>query len=818
VLAISWQTLRARRGSLAGAFIAIWLAVTLGYATAQLMAGALGGFGPGRFTAASHVLRAHASVTYGQGEDAEHVAVIPPPRLPASAVARAAAVPGVQRAVGDVTFPVGAWHHGQAVRADLLRGHGWASAALTPFRLTAGRPPAGPREVVADAGLGVHVGDALRVVAPGGDGAYRVVGVAAAADADLESPLFFSAPTAGRLSGAPGSVNAIGIIGPASADALRAPGVDVLAPAHAGEADAGDPEAKSRADLIPIFGTMGGIAGMVALFVVAGTFALAIAQRRRETAVLRALGATPRQVRRVIAGEALIVSLLAGALGVLAGTPLAGAIARELVDREVAPLGFAPGSSWLPLVIAVGGGVLVSQLAVIAAAWRAGRVPPADALREASIEHGRPGILRLLAGVAALGGGVAMAIIFTGEQALAFAIITGFLLATGTVLLGRWLVGLPAAAVALPLRALGAAGLLAGTGLAANRWRTAALAGPIVLIAMLVGTMGVLQGSAQRNVETVGAQRISAGHVVVGRDGAPLPAGTARQVAQLDGVRAATALLPTEVYLLDQGLGWDTPWAAAGLAGTGALDLDVTAGRLADVGGDTVAVSRVVAAEGHVGVGDVLHVRMADTRPATLRIAAIYDRSAGLGDVVLDPAVARRHAAERADTAVFVSGGARALDGYARAHPGVRALTRTQYLRTLHAAANQDSWAIWLIVGLSVGFATLALLNTAAMATSERREELATIRLLGGSAWQATRMVALELAVVLLAAVAAGAAVAGIAIHGVPDGVRGIPLVIPPELAAGLPAGAALLGLLAAAVTARLALRATPATALRVNE
>ena len=66
---------------------------------------------------------------------------------------------------------------------------------------------------------------------------------------------------------------------------------------------------------------MGGIGGTVALFVVAGTFALAITQRRRETAVLRALGASPHQVRRLIAAEALIVSLVASVLGALAGRP-----------------------------------------------------------------------------------------------------------------------------------------------------------------------------------------------------------------------------------------------------------------------------------------------------------------------------------------------------------------------------------------------------------------------------------------------------------------------------------------------------------------
>src|SRR3954471_22747185 len=80
MLRISWQTLRTRRASLAGAFLAIWLAVTLGYATAQLLAGALGGFGPGRFAAADHMLSAEATVTYGHGEGAERVPAIPGPR------------------------------------------------------------------------------------------------------------------------------------------------------------------------------------------------------------------------------------------------------------------------------------------------------------------------------------------------------------------------------------------------------------------------------------------------------------------------------------------------------------------------------------------------------------------------------------------------------------------------------------------------------------------------------------------------------------------------------------------------------------------
>src|SRR3954451_15133096 len=107
MLRISWQTLRARRATLAGAFVAIFLAVTLAYATGLLMAGALSAPGPGRLAAADAVVRADPSVTVGRS-DPEQVDVIPGPRLPAEADARAARARGVAKAIGDVSFAVGA--------------------------------------------------------------------------------------------------------------------------------------------------------------------------------------------------------------------------------------------------------------------------------------------------------------------------------------------------------------------------------------------------------------------------------------------------------------------------------------------------------------------------------------------------------------------------------------------------------------------------------------------------------------------------------------------------------------------------------------
>ena len=104
------------------------------------------------------------------------------------------------------------------------------------------------------------------------------------------------------------------------------------------------------------------------------------------------------------------------------------------------------------------------------------------------------------------------------------------------------------------------------------------------------------------------------------------------------------------------------------------------------------------------------------------------------------------------------------------------------------------------------------------MTTTERRDELATIRVLGGTAGHAMRMVALEMLPTVIVALGAGAAIVAVAVAGVPRGLTGFPLVVPLDLTAGLAAGAALLGLLAAIVATRLALRASPAEAMRGRE
>src|SRR4051794_2110799 len=249
MLRIACQTLRARRTTLAGAFVAIFLAVTFAYATGLLMTGALTAPGGGRYAAADAVVRADPSVELGH--DLGAVDVVPGPRLDAALVRRAGAVAGVARVVGDVSFPAAVDDaDGEPVHAPrhaAVAGHAWPAAVLTPYRLDAGRAPSRADDVVVDARLGLRPGARVRIATPAGGALYRVAGVAAGGPPG-EAALFFAPATARRLSGAPDRLDAIGVVAARSTPVARlrdrltarlGAGVDVLHPAPPAGADAG---------------------------------------------------------------------------------------------------------------------------------------------------------------------------------------------------------------------------------------------------------------------------------------------------------------------------------------------------------------------------------------------------------------------------------------------------------------------------------------------------------------------------------------------------------------------------------------------------
>ena len=182
------RMLQPRPGAFAGIFLMIAMTATIVAAVGQFMATGLGAPGPGRFAAADAVVRAPATVNVGHGDSAGTAHVQRPARLPAAALARVAAVPGVLSAVGDVSFPlavIGRDGVPLPTRGGApAHGHGWPSAALTPDRLLAGSAPRAPGQVVLDTGLagagGFRPGDRVRIVSPVGVQTFTVSGIAAA--------------------------------------------------------------------------------------------------------------------------------------------------------------------------------------------------------------------------------------------------------------------------------------------------------------------------------------------------------------------------------------------------------------------------------------------------------------------------------------------------------------------------------------------------------------------------------------------------------------------------------------------------------------
>ena len=156
--------------------------------------------------------------------------------------------------------------------------------------------------------------------------------------------------------------------------------------------------------LIAISGSLGGIGLAVTIFVVAGMLALVVQQRHREIALLRAIAATPRQVRRLIAVETFLVSLPAALAGVWPGVWLSTVLVSGLKDRGVPPGNFRHAVGPLPVFIAVASALLVVQVAAYLAGRRAARVRPTEALASAALQPGRIGIIRGLVGLVALAG------------------------------------------------------------------------------------------------------------------------------------------------------------------------------------------------------------------------------------------------------------------------------------------------------------------------------------------------------------------------------------------------------------------------------
>ncbi|GAB2954890.1 ABC transporter permease [Streptomyces pseudoechinosporeus] len=750
--------------------------------------------------------RAHRVTGHGDSREDDAVPVPDKAWLDNSLVAKAGSVSGARQAVADVTFPVRA---GDGAR---LTAHGWGSTAFTGERLAAGRAP-GDGEVVLAKGT---VGERVSLTTADDSRTFRVSGIAKAGQqGDVEGTVWFADSEAIRISGHPGHIDAIAVLPKdgVTADALKAQVARALgdrAEVHAGD-DRGSVEDSSLAEaeelLIALGASFGGTATMVAVFTAAGTVALSIAQRAREFALLRAIGTTPRQIRRSIATENLLVAPLAGLVGCLPGIGLARWWFGQLKDKGAIPEPVALSVSYIPLLSAVGAVLGTALVAGYMAARRPARIKPGQALTEASVERLRFGWIRTPLGIAAAVGGFVCAGVAasqTGEDAAnaALGIVMLFMLAVA--LLGPLVARACAAVFGLALRGAGATASLAAANSRTNARRLASAITPIVL-AMAFSSVLVFMHTSEERV-TREQQRVGtvADHIVTSEAG--LTPGAVRQAARTAEVTAAVGLLKTDV-LVPAG-GYLQPVSTQGVMGSArdlarVQDLKVEKGALSLKRGE-VAMDTSLARDTDVGVGDRVELRLPDGTKATPTIVATYGRGMGLSQVTLNHADLASHVSSAFATELWTKGGS-ATD---LAKFGTVS-DRGGYTAAQSLDRELNAWANTVMAAVLGGFAAVAAVNTLVMTVLDRRRELGTLRLIGSTRRQVLNMIHWEALLVALAGLALGTGIALATLIPMMKGLTGQAPYIPPLLYGSLAAAVLVIGVAAASIPARSALRGT---------
>ncbi|RSS31887.1 FtsX-like permease family protein, partial [Streptomyces sp. WAC05858] len=578
--------------------------------------------------------------------------------------------------------------------------------------------------------------------------------------------------------------------------------------------------ANARETLMGLGGSFGGIATAVAVFTTAGTVALSVGQRGREVALLRAIGATPRQIRRSVAAEALLVAPLAGAAGLPAGYGLAHWWFGQLKEKGAIPGPVELSVSWIPLVTAVGAGLLTSLLAGLMAARRPARIPPGRALGEAAVERLRPGVIRTVLGVAALVGGIVMtgvAASASGDDAANAALGVVMLFMLAVALLGPVIARLCAWLIGLPLRAGPVSAHLASANSRANARRLASAITPIVLAMAFSSTLVFMHTSEDHAGDRQRRAGIVADQVISAPDG--LPSGTAARAGSVRGVAASVGLLRTGV-LVPVGSGdgrWLRTASTQGVSGSGrdlaaVQDLDVRKGRLDALRPGRVAVDALLAKAAHTRIGQRLALHLPDGTRISPTVVAIYGRGLGIAELTLPRTALAGHVTSSFDSDVLVrdaEGADRKAVAAALGRLGEQVTDRDGYAAAQDQDRKLNAWANTVMAAVLGGFAAVAAVNTLVMTVLDRRRELGTLRLIGTTRRQVLGMVRWEALLVATAGIALGTAIALATLVPMMRGLTGEDPYVPPLTYAGFAGAAVALGLAATALPARAALRRT---------
>jgi putative ABC transport system permease protein len=760
---LAWSTVRDRWTGFVGSFVALTLGVGVLTSALVVFVSARPAV-PERLAGAAVVVQAPA----GASDADSFVEYVPWPSARAEELAgELRGVPGVAAAVPDRSFYAQLVRDGRPVgdpAAGDPIGHAWSTAALAPYRLVAGAPPAAAGEVVLGAGYGIPSGATATVLTATGPQQWRVTGT-------VDGPGIYVADSAAATL-APG-VPAIGLVlSPGAAADQVALAARALVGA-AGTVLAGDertalePEAVGRTRWLgtQLITVMVLLAAFATVFVMASTAALNAYQRRRELALLRAIGATPRQTRRLLLGEALVIGVVSAAVGAVLGSLAAPWFGDLLVRAELEPAGFVASPSLLAVGPAVLTGIVVAVAGAWAAARRAAKVRPMEALRDSAVDRRTMTLSRWVFGGLFGVAGLALAALtpqIDDGSALTTAIFSALTLIVGITLLAPVLIPPALRALTFPLRRSATGEVVRESAGAAVR-RTAATAGPVLLT---VGFAMLILGMVKTMSPAFGGEDARALGVdtVVTADGTP-------------GLSdAAVAAIPGTVF---SGL------STSVFAGKVPLDaLGVVPGT-APVRGDASALTgdTAVVADPRWKAGDTLRLTFPDGVVVPLRVAASVEPGTLTTPVLLPRDLVRAHDPSALTMTAYVRGAPPAA--VARTVAGFGALVQDPLAYSSDDDEDQLVWLFVLVmVGMSVGYTSIAVANTLVMATGDRRRDFRVLRLSGATNRQILRMVGVETGLVVLFGTVIGGLVALPALLGIRAALAGqtgvdVRLVVP---------------------------------------
>ncbi|MEW2162339.1 ABC transporter permease [Streptomyces sp. NPDC007084] len=776
----SWSAVAAAlvlTSALLGSFALAIVSTALGHPRVERYAGA-------PVVVAGDQTTRHTATSWDSDTETATAALTERVRVPDATIGVLRGVDGVRAAVPDLSIPLTATPSGRT-----LVGHPWEAAQLGPYRLLEGRAPAREDEIVIAAGEDHSPGERVRLRGDGTSRTYDIVGVAQGEDS-----VYFTTSRARTLAGRPGAVDAIGVLPqPGLGErelyertraALDKAGARDLSAPHRAKGDARPlrvltadgrglaehldvPAARTGA--LELLTAITASVVLIALLVVASLVAQALRQRAAELALLRAVGASPRQLRAAVGREVLRVSVRPALLGAIAAPPAFLALNHLLDSGGALPEGLVlPTPAWLftaPLVTAALT-IAAARLTAFFGCARAARIRPAQALGEAHGASASPGEGRRTAGLVLLGLGVGSAgvsVTQSGSAAATAASTSALTMVIGCAVLGPWIGRGALAVLGRLLRRRGPQGRFAASELAANTARFGAAITPIVLVtafaAVQLGAGATLQHAGER-------QAVAALHA----DLRVPDTGRLAEIRRTPGVAAATAIVRSTVVLAGTEAGAPrlerlpvlgvTP---DGLPRT--LDPKPVEGSLDALRPGTVSVGSDRARADGLKVGSQVHLRFGDGDDRALKVVAVHERGLALGEFLLSHQELTRHmtsphtgdvlvaAAPDADVPALRSALTRTLEAeVTEAHP---------VHLTLPDQSLNDRLGGIAVSAIGV-FTVIAVLSTLTLIGAGRRPGLRLLRRVGAGRRQVRGMLCVEAAVLTLTGLVVGAAVAAV--------------------------------------------------------